>query len=408
MTQQEQREFSENLEAALSWMQAVQERLRTNDNTQGPRAALEARLRETEKIHESEHDGRVKMDKVLVAAEVLLQNGDEENRNQTHSKLKNLKVLWEETCTYIIHCHSRIEWVWLHWSEYLKAYEEFELWLARLRRTLDPEVELQLGVKEKLWQVDHQRVVVSDVQGQAQLLERLLDEAAALHNRTQDTSVDPQAQERMQEAYNNIRDRSEERLALLQKIAEEHQMYQSCVLKFQSWLMSKTEELSVLTEREGTPENRLKALQTLDDSVASEEKTLQHIEGLAEAVRAHTSPAGAEVVVEEAEELRLGWQRLRQGLCEAGEGLRSSLDSQSQYLARCQRLREDIGRLRALLQGLGRDLEGREAGERTEEQMVGQWRKYTVSLFLYLYPPHSNTHLLLSVIPHSPSCTTYV
>ena len=42
---------------------------------------------------------------VLVAAEVLLQNGDEETRNQTHTKLKDLKALWEETCTYIIHCH---------------------------------------------------------------------------------------------------------------------------------------------------------------------------------------------------------------------------------------------------------------------------------------------------------------
>ena len=50
---------------------------------------------------------------------------------------------------------------------------------------------------------------MSDVQAQAPLLERLLDEAAALHNRTQDPSVDPQAQESLQEAYNNIRDQSE-------------------------------------------------------------------------------------------------------------------------------------------------------------------------------------------------------
>lgn len=119
--------------------------------------------------------------------------------------------------------------------------------------------------------------------------------------------------------------------------------------------------------------------QALDDSVASEEKTLQHIEGVAEVVRGNTSPAGAEVVVEEAEELRLGWQRLRQGLCEAEEGLRVSLNSHSQYMGRCQRLAEDIGRLRVLLQGLDHELEnGREAGDRTEEQMVGQWRKYTV------------------------------
>uniref|UniRef100_A0A3P8U131 Spectrin repeat containing, nuclear envelope family member 3 n=1 Tax=Amphiprion percula TaxID=161767 RepID=A0A3P8U131_AMPPE len=381
MTQQEQQEFMENLEAALSWMRAIQERLKANDNTQGPRDALEARLRETEKIHQSEHEGRVKMDMVLVAAENLLQSGDEELRNHTHAKLKDLKSLWEETSTYIIHCHSRIEWVWLHWSEYLKAYEEFELWLTKQQRNLDVGVEHQVGVKEKQWQVDQQRVVVSDIHGQAALLERLLDEAAALHNRTQDPSVDPQAQERMQEAYNDVRDRAEEHLSVLQKIAEDHQMYQGCVQRFQSWLLSKTKELTDLMEREDTPEDKLKALQALDDSVACEEKTLQHIEGVAESVRANTSPAGAEVVVEEAEELRLGWQRLRQGLCEAEEGLRASLDSHSQYIARCLRLGEDISRLRLLLQGLDQELEhthkSRDHTDHTEEQIVGQWRKYT-------------------------------
>lgn len=45
------------------------------------------------------------MDMALVAAENLLQSGDEELRNHTHAKLKELKSLWEETSTYIIHCH---------------------------------------------------------------------------------------------------------------------------------------------------------------------------------------------------------------------------------------------------------------------------------------------------------------
>lgn len=126
--------------------------------------------------------------------------------------------------------------------------------------------------------------------------------------------------------------------------------------------------------------------QALDDSIAGEEKTLQHIEAVAEAVRGNTSPSGAEVVMEEAEELRLRWQRLRQGLFECEEGLRSSLDSHSQYVARCQRLGDDIGQLRVLLQGLDLELEegreGRGHTDRTEEQMVGQWKKYTVgSLF---------------------------
>ena len=48
MTQQPQEGFARSLEDAQEWMKAVQERLQVNDNTQGPRAALEARLRETE------------------------------------------------------------------------------------------------------------------------------------------------------------------------------------------------------------------------------------------------------------------------------------------------------------------------------------------------------------------------
>ncbi|XP_061897273.1 nesprin-3 [Entelurus aequoreus] len=381
MTQQEQQDFMERLEEALSWMKAVQEKLRTNDNTEGPWDALESRLRETEKIHHSMHEGQVKMDMAQVAAEHLLEMGDEELRTNTQAKLKDLKSNWEETCTYTIHCHSRIEWVWLHWSEYLKAYEEFMLWLMKQQCSLDVTLEQQLGLKEKLWQVDQQRVMVSDIRGQAALLERLLDEAAALHNRIQDPCVDPQTQERLQGAYNDVSTKAEERLSLLQKIAEEHQTYQGCVQRFQSWLLSKTKELTDLMEKEDTTENKLQALRAVDESVASEEKTLQHIEGVSEAVRVNSSPAGAEVVVEEAEELRLGWQRLRQGLCEAEDGLRSSLDARCDYTARRQRLGVDVGGLRVRLQGLDQDLEKvADVGDEedlTEELMVRRWRKYT-------------------------------
>ncbi|XP_067311875.1 nesprin-3 [Pseudorasbora parva] len=376
MTQQEQHEFRESLEEALSWMQAVQERLKENDNTQGPRSALEVRLRETEKIHNSEPDGHVKMDRVLVASEVLLRNGDEEMKNQTHSKLKDLKALWEETITYIIHCHSRIEWVWLHWSEYLKAHEEFGMWLEKMHRALEPLLEMQLGLQEKLWQVDHLRVLHSDIQAQAQFLERLLDEAAALFNRTEDPSVNEEAQQGLQEAYNHIRERAQERLVLAQKVAEEHQQYQSCVHKFQTWLMSKTEEVSRFSDMEDTTQNRLKALQELDASIAKEELTLQHIERLSETVKANTSPAGAEKITKEMEELRLAWQRLRRALVEIREELQSSLDSESEYSNRCKELEVDLMQIRSLVQNLSNELESRD-GERTEEHLVAQWKTHT-------------------------------
>uniref|UniRef100_A0A3P9IFB9 Nesprin-1/3 spectrin repeats region domain-containing protein n=1 Tax=Oryzias latipes TaxID=8090 RepID=A0A3P9IFB9_ORYLA len=327
MTQQEQQQFTESLEAALSWIQDVQDRLRANDDTQGPRDALKVRLDETKKIYQSKHEGQMKLADAQMAAQSLLESKDEELHRSTNTKLKELRNMWEETEQSITHCHSRIEWVWLRWSEYLKAYEEFVLWLENQRCSLDVDVEQQVGAKEKLWQADQQRVLLSDVRGKAVMLERLLEEAATLHSTTQDPSVDYQTQERLQESYNDIKYRSEERLALLQRISDDHYKYQDNVDKFQAFLLSKTKELTQLMTRDEPKDGKHKAFKALDDSVACEEKTLKCIEVIADGVKANTSPAGAEVVQEEAEELRLGWQRLRQELSEAGEALGYSLDT---------------------------------------------------------------------------------
>lgn len=40
-----------------------------------------------------------------MAAETLLKSGEEEQRNQIQAELKDLKRLWEETCTDMVHCH---------------------------------------------------------------------------------------------------------------------------------------------------------------------------------------------------------------------------------------------------------------------------------------------------------------
>lgn len=48
MTLRAHEDFSRSLEEAREWMQGVQEQLQVNDNTKGPRDALEARLWQTE------------------------------------------------------------------------------------------------------------------------------------------------------------------------------------------------------------------------------------------------------------------------------------------------------------------------------------------------------------------------
>lgn len=111
------------------------------------------------------------------------------------------------------------------------------MWLEKMHRALEPLLEMQLGLQEKLWQVDHLRVLHSDIQAQGQFLERLLDEAAALFNRTEDPSVNEQAQQALQDVYNHIRDQAQVNLHLFQVnhfVITDNQNRCVCVKSFQN------------------------------------------------------------------------------------------------------------------------------------------------------------------------------
>lgn len=105
--------------------------------------------------------------------------------------------------------HSRIEWVWLHWSEYLLAQDEFYRWFQKMVVALEPPVELQLGLKEKQWQLSHAQVLLHNVDNQAVLMDRLLEEAGSLFSRIGDPSVDEDAQKRMKAEYDAVKARAQ-------------------------------------------------------------------------------------------------------------------------------------------------------------------------------------------------------
>ena len=100
---------------------------------------------------------------------------------------------------------SRIEWVWLHWSEYLLARDEFYRWFQKMTVALAPPVELQSSLKEKQWQLSHAQVLLHTADHQAVLLDRLLEEAASLFNRIGDPSVDEDAQQQMKAEYDAVK-----------------------------------------------------------------------------------------------------------------------------------------------------------------------------------------------------------
>uniref|UniRef100_A0A0F7ZCQ9 Nesprin-3 isoform X14 n=1 Tax=Crotalus adamanteus TaxID=8729 RepID=A0A0F7ZCQ9_CROAD len=377
MIQQSQNEFDSSVEKAEDWMKTIQERLRINDDTKGPRSALEARLRDTEKICALEPEGRLKMDLVLMKADALLQCISEEQKHEIFSRLKDVKAMWEETAIYITHCHSRIEWVWLHWSEYLKAQDEFYTWLHNTKVTLEPDIELQLGLKEKQWQLSHAEVLLKDVQNRSSLLDRLLEEALSLYNRIGDASVDEDAREKMKEEYEDIKNEAERRVMLLEKITTEHKRYKTNVDQFQLWLTQLTERLNCCLNQESKlpAENRIKALQDITNDVRSGEKKFKHLEAQSVDVMQNTSPLGAEKMKAELEELKKLLENIKLVSVEEEEKLLKILQSENTYHSQARLLEADVQEFRKRLQRLGNHFE-KDDVVRSDEDLISLWREY--------------------------------
>lgn len=58
-----------------------------------------------QKICQLEPEGRVKVDVVLRAAEALLACCREDQKPEILARLRDVKAQWEETVTYMTHCH---------------------------------------------------------------------------------------------------------------------------------------------------------------------------------------------------------------------------------------------------------------------------------------------------------------
>ncbi|KAM9203038.1 nesprin-3 [Dugong dugon] len=381
MMQQPQEDFDRRVEEAQAWMEDVQEQLKISDNTQGPRAALEARLRETEKICQLKPEGRMKVELVLCSAKALLACCLEDQKPEILVRLKDIKAQWEETVTYMTHCHSRIEWVWLHWSEYLLARDEFYRWFQKMMVTLEPRVELQLGLKEKQWQLSQAQVLLHYVDNQAVLLDRLLEEAASLFNRIRDPSVDEDAQKRMKAEYDAVKVKAQDRVNLLQEVTREHAQYQAGVDEFQLWLRAVVEKVNSCLGQacKLTTQRCLSALQDIAKEFPGGEGSLKRLEEQSVGVIRNTSPLGAEKITQELEELRKVLEKLRVLCEEEEEKLQNVLKSKGACEWQIRQLEAELGEFQKSLQRLAEEDFQPAAKARTEDELVARWRLYSAT-----------------------------
>nr|XP_048287179.1 nesprin-3 isoform X2 [Myodes glareolus] len=282
---------------------------------------------------------------------------------------------WKHGCVR----RSRIEWVWLHWSEYLLAQDEFYRWFQKMVVALEPPVELQLGLKEKQWQLSHAQVLLHNVDNQAMLLDRLLEEAGSLFNRIGDPSVDEDAQKKMKAEYDAVKARAQHRVALLTQVAQEHEQYREDVNEFQLWLKAVVEKVHSCLGRNCplTAERRLSALQDIAKDFPKGEESLDRLKEQAEGVIRNTSPLGAEKISAELEEMQEVLEKLRVLWKEEEGRLQGLLQAKGACGQQILQLEAELGEFKKSLQRLAHEGLEPTVKTATEDELVAQWRLFS-------------------------------
>lgn len=333
---------------AQSWMKIIQERLQVTDNVEGSKKALEARLKETEEILAEEPEGRMWMQLVQVKADLLLEDNSDDKKHEIHRALKQIKTAWEDTQTNMVHCHSRIEWVLLHWTEYLKAREDYFAWLVKMKQKLESDLESQLTLKDKKLQLNHHKILLDNIFNQTALLERLLQESGSLFTKTADETLNKEAQQKLKRDHEELEMKAKQKVTNLEGIVQQHQVYLDNWERFQNWLQLMTEKYDRCMTHKSSKhhlDGSLRELRELCDTLSSKEGELDNLQTQAEAVIRNTSPKGAENVVRDLEKLRTDWEKLKLKCRQAEGPLQLARQSLLEYQSRAEQLEREAAEL---------------------------------------------------------------
>ncbi|XP_048455740.1 nesprin-3 isoform X2 [Rhincodon typus] len=224
-----------------------------------------------------------------------------------------------------------------------------------MKQKLEPDLELQLGLKEKKLQLSHHTILLSNILNQAPLLERLIQESGSLFAKTEDETVNEAAQQILKADHEALEMKAKEKVKILEAIVQEHQQYADRREKFQNWLQCMKEKINnfnTCTGDKNQMERSLRELKELSDAVGSKKGELDNLQVQATAVILNTSPLGAEHITKDLEELRADWNSLRLRCQQDQEPLKLGLHSVLESKSRAEQLEREVAKFAEWLQSL--------------------------------------------------------
>uniref|UniRef100_A0A4W3HCF8 Nesprin-1 n=1 Tax=Callorhinchus milii TaxID=7868 RepID=A0A4W3HCF8_CALMI len=375
---QEHQAFEEIQQSTWTWLKGVQDKLVTIEKTTGSKATFEKQLLQVQEILLMKGEGEVKLNMAIGKGEKSLKIRNEEGQKVIQSQLQTLKDTWADVVSTSVKCHSHLEWVVAQWNSYLDGKNQLQQWMESLEQELSLELQQQPDLKEKLSELERSQSVLADVEKHSIMLNRLIEKARELLEKTGDPAFEEDAQLEMRTQFADIVSVRPQRL---EDNVLEHQDYHSAVQELTDWLNSAKEELHRWSDMSGDSaalQRKLKKVKELIISRQNGKARLDKVASLAERVQQSTAAGGCEAINRELQALRSDWQQWEESTLQTQSGLEMMLSqmtsSEQQFEAQVAQLENDLQSLSARLTACSHSLSQLQDSN-TDEEVVECWQK---------------------------------
>ncbi|XP_025103982.1 nesprin-1-like isoform X4 [Pomacea canaliculata] len=318
---------------ASQWLLKAKEKFAVCSDTSGSRAELEERLDKVQELVRERDAGLSKLNQCVEAGERLYSSTAPDGREVIRQELRKLKMEWDSLYDDLSTVQRRLEVSLVQWTSFDESYNQVESWLREMETQLEGQTALRSTLEEKKTQLQNYKVMLQDVQSYQRVIESIGDKA---HNLTQTSSDAELARFISQTAtrYKKLCSIAQDRVQQCEKFVSEHQEYSDSYNTCVEWLNSVREKLSSCSDVSGDRHAIQSRLDKIQDILATKmegEPKVKNVITLAQKILPNTAPQGREVIMRDADALRVDWEAFIMALAKTKSDLESCMDQWREF-----------------------------------------------------------------------------
>uniref|UniRef100_A0A8C4Q0K8 Nesprin-1 n=1 Tax=Eptatretus burgeri TaxID=7764 RepID=A0A8C4Q0K8_EPTBU len=309
-TLHEHQAFEEALKGTWSCVRRMKDRLPSMDSTIGNQETLEKRLSQIQEILFAKGEGEVKLNMAIGKGDRVMTSSSEAGQEVIKTQLHSLHQAFNELNEVSLNYHSCLEKLNQEWQHYKERKKNFIVWLDNTAQQLALPPQAAIDIKEKEMLVERASATLADIEGQAPLLDCLLEKAQELLQTTGDATFREDITGNLRSHYYDVATSAKERVVQLESNLQDHKQWLGYVNDINTWLHSACEELNRWKDAAGDADTLQKKLIKVKELLSLRKggtERKNHVHTQAEVVKRNTAQSGHAPIDTEVLQMQNEW-----------------------------------------------------------------------------------------------------